>query len=304
MGRPIQKKYFANTNVALDGEGVGGEALSAVALGTAGSGYSQGLTATASAPQIAGGQNATLTVAVNPATGAITGYVVTEGGSGYTSAPTVTLVKPADAVTDATFTTGSADIEVVDATGIYVGMVAASTNITSSQTVDAIDGTTITLSAVPDGAGTDEEVTFSDEGASGVAGARTLSTAARANGIAAYAYIPASGTAGYISGTGGSSRVLGDIIRQSGNNKYVVQTAQGVGVCRLQADGSAANAAGEMDITATDWNGSTYRVTKLHARKAKLKQVTSSTAFLVADETWTKWTFGASTGTVVTISNN
>jgi hypothetical protein len=59
-----------------------------------------------------------------------------------------------------------------------------------------------------------------------------------------------------------------------------------------------------MDITATDWNGSTYRVMKLHARKAKLKQVTSSTAFLVADETWTKWTFSAATGTVVTIANN
>jgi hypothetical protein len=123
------------------------------------------------------------------------------------------------------------------------------------------------------------------------------------NAIAIYAYLPAVSTAGYISGAGGSSRVLGDIVRQSGNNKYVVETAQGVGVVRLQTDGSAANAAGEADITATDWNGSTYRVVKLHAKKARLKQVTSSTAFLIDDLTWAQWTLSAATGTVVTIAN-
>lgn len=244
MGRPIQKKYFANTNVSVTGEGVGGEQVSAVYVATTGSGWSTStaITWTASTPQVPGGQAASGTVNVtwDPAAGDgwASAFNVTNGGSGYTSTSSVTL----------SFSTNPTT------TGTYV------ININPSTTLQ--------------------------------------------NGIAVFAYIPASGSAGYISGAGGSSRVAGDIIRQSGNSKYVVQTAQGIGACRIPADGSAANAAGEMDITATDFNGSTYRVMKLHARKAKLKQVTSSTAFLVNDETWTKWTFSAATGTVVTIANN
>lgn len=244
MGRPIQKKYFANTNVKVTGEGVGGEQISAVYVATTGSGWSTStaITWTASTPQVPGGQAASGTVSVtwNPAAGNgwASAFNVTDGGSGYTSTSSVTLSFSSNPTT----------------TGTYV------VNINPSTTLQ--------------------------------------------NGIAVFAYIPASGTAGYISGAGGSSRVAGDIVRQSGNSKYIVQTAQGVGACRIPADGSAANAAGEMDIAATDGNGSTYRVMKLHARKAKLKQVTSSTAFLIADETWAKWTFSAATGTVVTIANN
>jgi hypothetical protein len=48
-------------------------------------------------------------------------------------------------------------------------------------------------------------------------------------GITVTAYIPASGEAGYISGTGGSSAVSSTINRQVGSNKYVVTNAQGVG---------------------------------------------------------------------------
>lgn len=238
MGRPIQKKYFANTNVSLDGEGVGGESFSAVSVLTTGTLYSTTTSYTwaGSAPQVAGGQAASGTVTIG-SDGRVSSLAISNAGSGYTSTASVTVtVSPATTGTNATF---------------HVA----------------------------------------------------LTSSSRANGIAAYAYIPASGSAGYISGAGGSSRVLGDIVRQSGNKKYVVRTAQGVGVCTLKSS-AAANAEGEMDITATDWNGSTYRVMKLHARKAKLKQVTSSTAFLVADETWTKWTFDAATGTVVTIANN
>tara|TARA_B110000503_G_C7097276_1_gene392201 strand:+ start:102 stop:812 length:711 start_codon:yes stop_codon:yes gene_type:complete len=236
MGRPIKKKYFANTNYALDGEGVGGEQVATVVLSTTSFAVSTLTVAVSfSAPQITGGETATGSAVKTGNT--VTSVTISNAGSGYTSAPTVSF------------------------TG---------TNMDSWQN----------------------------------AATATLTLAARQNGIAAFAFIPVNGTAGYISGTGGSSRVAADIVRQSGNKKYVVQTAQGVGACRLQEDGSAANAAGEMDITATDWNGSTYRVMKLHSNKARLKQVTESTAFLVADESWAKWTFSAATGTVVTIANN
>lgn len=235
MGRPINKKYFANTNVRLDGEGVGGEQVATVVMSTTSFAVST-LTVAVSftAPQITGGQTATGTAVKTGNT--VTSVTVTNAGSGYTSAPTVAF------------------------TG---------TNMDSWEN----------------------------------AATATLTTTARANGLAMYAYIPESGAAGYLSGTGGSSRVLSDVVRQAGNNKYVVQNAQGVGVVRLVADGSEANAVGEADLTATDWNGSTYRVIKLHAKKARLKQVTSSTAFLIADGAWAQWTINAATGTTVTLAS-
>ena len=172
--------------VGAPGEvGVGGE-VELVELGTAGSGYSQGLTATISPPP--SGTNATVDVAVNPSGGAITSYTVTNVGSGYTSAPTVTLIKPSNAVTNATFTTSTANIEVVSATGIYVGMQASSTNITGAQTVINIAGTTITLSTVPNGNGTGESVTFSDEGAGGIPGTVLITATPSTDSGAAYIY--------------------------------------------------------------------------------------------------------------------
>ena len=252
MGRPIKKLFIGNRNTgsaSTDADnGIGGESLASVALGTAGSAYSQGLTATVSAPQLPTGVTATISVAVHSGNGAIQSYTVTEAGSGYTSAPTVTLVPASDAVTDATFTTGSANVAVVSATGISVGMRATSTNITSNQTVLSIDGTTVVLSAVPDGNGTDEEVTFSDEGTSGVAGTRTLTTTTQ-NAIAVSAFV-----------VGGSSAVAGDIQAQKGSKTYRVVTAQGTSECLLV---TGAPAEGQMRITATDSAGGTYYVKKL-----------------------------------------
>ena len=60
---------------------------------------------------------------------------------------------------------------------------------------------------------------------------------------------------------------------------------------------------GTMNIVATDWNGSTYYVKKLTARKAVLVQSTVSTSFLVGDGVATGWTLGSATGTIVTISH-
>lgn len=204
-------------------------------------------------------------------------------GSGYSTSTTVTWTASAPQIPGGEAATGTVTVSGAGIPTAYVVSNGGS-GYTSTSSV------TLTVSPNPTTTGT-------------VVLALNPSTTLQ-NGMEIYAYIPASGSAGYISGAGGSSRVVGEVIRQSGNQKYVVRTAQGVGVCRLTADGSEADAEGEMDIAATDWNGSTYRVMKLHAKKAKLKQVTSSTAFLVSDETWTKWTFGASTGTTVTIANN
>jgi hypothetical protein len=237
MGRPIQKKFFANTNEALDGEGVGGEGFASVAVVTTGTLYSTttNYTWAGSTPQIAGGQAATGTLTIGTDR-RVTAFSVGNAGSGYTSTGSVTVtVSPA--------TTGSAATYAI---GLNVGL--------------------------------------------------------RANGLAVFAYIPASGTAGLVSGSGGTQRLLGDIIRQTGSNKYLVATSEGVGRVKLVYDG-VANAAGEVDLTATDYAGKTYYVMKLNGRKAKLKRY-GSAGHEFADESWVKWNITSPvTGDQVTLAN-
>lgn len=80
---------------------------------------------------------------------------------------------------------------------------------------------------------------------------------------------------------GGSSAVVGDIVKQSSSRAYRVTTAQGTGRCDLVA---AAPAAGEMTMTAVDSVGGTYYVTKLTARRALIIQ---------GDRTGTQFVTGA-----------
>lgn len=233
MGRPIHKKYFAQTNIESTGEGVGGEGVASVTLGGVNNstGYTTGDAVTFSAPQIPGGETATGTVVA--AAGVITSITVTNSGSGYTSAPTVTA---------ATGTIG-----------------------------------TLTLTAV-----------------------LTTGAAARQNSINITAWIPASGAAGYISGAGGSSAVTGDIIKQVGSNKYVVETAQGIGRVTLV---DTVPAAGEARIAAVDSAGETYWVTKLTAHRARLTQNSGGGGSLYATGQTAPWDFVAASGSVVQIAN-
>ena len=247
MGRPLNKKYFGNTNPS----GTGGEGVASVALGTAGTGYSQGLTATVSAPQLPG-TTATLSVGVNPATGAITGYTVVTAGSGYTATPTVTLVKPSDATTTATGANGGFTLTVLSATGIYVGMTATGTGIGVGALVTTIVGTTVTLSVANTADITAGSVTFSDAGVNGVPGTVTL-TNTNAAGISISANIA------------GAGALAGDIIKQVSTRRYLVRTAAGTGICELVA---SAPGAGQMTITAVDSAAGTYYVKKLTARRA------------------------------------
>lgn len=91
MGRPLNKKYFANTNYQDFGTaGVGGESVASVTVVAGDSaGYEAGDTVAFSAPQITGGAAATGTLVLTD--GAVTGVTVTSAGSGYTSAPTLTI---------------------------------------------------------------------------------------------------------------------------------------------------------------------------------------------------------------------
>ncbi len=110
MGRPIHKKYFANTNSPFTNEatggttGVGGEGVASVTIAGEFSGFTLATTTvTFSAPEVSGGVTATGTATI--VDGAVTAIVMTNNGSGYLSAPTVTI---ADSDVGAEVTTGTA----------------------------------------------------------------------------------------------------------------------------------------------------------------------------------------------------
>jgi len=90
MGRPLNKKFFANTNAV----GVGGEGVASVAAVTGLAGMAAGgpftiLAADITAPQITGGAKPVLAfTALSTTTGSVS---VVSAGSGYTAAPTVTV---------------------------------------------------------------------------------------------------------------------------------------------------------------------------------------------------------------------
>jgi hypothetical protein len=93
---------------------------------------------------------------------------------------------------------------------------------------------------------------------------------------------------GYVDG----GREVVDIIRQTNGRSYKIEGADGiVRSAKLVTDGDA-NADGEMDITATDFGGGTYRVAKLSGRKATLVRKGSG-AWEFATGACVPWTFAA-----------
>ena len=104
MGRPLNKKYFANTNYQDFGTaGVGGESVASVTVVAGNSaGYVTGEAVSFSAPQITGGAYPVATIVATA--GAVTSVVITSKGSGYTSAPTATVTTAAGTQTTLTLT--------------------------------------------------------------------------------------------------------------------------------------------------------------------------------------------------------
>jgi hypothetical protein len=301
MGRPINKKYFGNKNAGSastsSDNGIGGEGILAISISNSGTLYSQGITATISAPQIPGGVRALVTPVV-PATGAlagkITGFNISEGGSGYTSA-SVTITTATAVTSASTGTSGVATIYPASTTGIYVGMKVIGANISSSSTyVTGVTNGAVGLTWV--NAGTvNASINFVSVG-SGFAGTVSLQSV-RQNAIDFLAWVPIA-TGGSLN-TGGSA-VLGDIVKQQGTRRYYVKTAQGYGVCSLT---SSTVVRGTMSIIASDWNGNTYWVTRLESRKARLwrKTQNGASAWVYASGDLARWSLNAATGTNKTV---
>lgn len=110
------------------------------------------------------------------------------------------------------------------------------------------------------------------------------------NAVTITAYLPAAGSPGVIEGTGGTSALNSDIVRQSGTRSFVVKNADGVGIVRLAA---ATPSPGTANIIATDYTGATYYVTKIASRKAYLTRKTQngSDPWEFASDVMVPWTF-------------
>lgn len=104
-------------------------------------------------------------------------------------------------------------------------------------------------------------------------------TSQSGNQIQASAYIPAA--------NGGSSAVVGSLVKQVGAKRFQVTTAQGTGICKFV---TSAPGAGEMRLTVTDSAGGTYYVTKINKHRV---QVTRGTGTQFATAASVQWQMGA-----------
>lgn len=197
--------------------------------------------------------------------------VTNAGANGpYSTGTTVTWTASAPQITGGEAASGTATV------GAYTNKITAINVSNAGSGYTSTSSVTITFSPATTGTA-----------ATYVVGPLTTS---RTNALAAYARVP-----------GGTAK-LADIIKQEASHRYLVQTSDGQAQCKLVASNSPAEK--EMYLVATDWNGSTYWVTKLTARRARLKQRSMTGSYLVADGTTTGWTIGSSTGTIVTLANN
>jgi len=136
MGRPLNKKYFGNTNdPQIGGEGVASVTIAAPIAAS----MNTGATAVFSAPQLPGGVTATGTVTIDGA-GDIAAIVMTNAGSGYTAVPTIT-------VTDTVGGGGESTVLTSGAGGVTVALTAVKTN-AITMTGRVVAGSTVALDVV------------------------------------------------------------------------------------------------------------------------------------------------------------
>jgi hypothetical protein len=289
MGRPIKKRFFGNLNSPFtdiptsSNSGVGGEAVSTITVSNSGTNYSAGTVVTIGAPNIAGGVPATISYSRNSA-GSLTVTLLT-GGTGYTSAPSLTVTKAATVAKAAsTGTAGATVIYVTNTNGIAVGMAVSGSNVGTGSVVTTVGTGLVNVSAT--NADTiNTTVTFTDAGAS-FASSTALTAATYENAIAFTSFLLAK--------DGGANAVAGgDIHKQESSRRYLVENSEGIGQVKLVA--TDALAAGEMNIIATDGAGSTYFVRKLTAKKAYLVNRTSTSTAVVSGLV-AQWTTDGSAG--------
>lgn len=149
--------YLLNSSFAF--VSLANDTIHKLTITNPGSNYSAGITLTFSS----GSAAATPTVVA----GKITAVAITNVGSGYTVAPTCTIVKPATQAPTGTGNITEFTIVVSSATGIYVGMGVTGTGVGTAAKVVSVVGTIVTVDVANSGA-ISSTVTFTDNGTTGV----------------------------------------------------------------------------------------------------------------------------------------
>ena len=278
MGRPIKKKFFGSDNVndGLTYSAAGGEGISSFTYTNRGTGYSQGLTATAAVSPV-GGTRAIVVPVVSTANGRVNSVTISEAGTGYTTAPALTFTKPGNVVvTGTTSYPANANVTVSSVTGLYVGMT-ANTGFTAGTVITAIEqygAGVVTMSATNNAAKSAAGITFWDNGVSLNISAVLASVITTANTIQANAWT-----------TNATIGSQADIVSQRSSRRYRVATSLETDVVRLVPTGvngvnsptvaqvisaGGPTAAGQMTLVALDSDNGAYLVGKLESRTALL----------------------------------
>jgi hypothetical protein len=308
MGRPLSKKYFGNKNP----NGIGGESVASVTVGTPGSYSNISTPVSASmtnAPALPGGTGAVLgPVLMSANTASVTGtqtgtyhvgdLLSVSSAYGSYKAYVASLTGTVVATVNFSGTGGSG--------GTWHDSLPTGPSIPTLTTTQGSNGTgaqivvsswsVASIGVVSGGAGyttTTGPVTVTAPGGAvvntpAVAYANMSETALAA--IAAHAYVP-----------GGSSTKLADIVSQRSDFSYIMTTSDGTGRCTLVA--SSSPTAGQAYIKATDANGSTYFVTHLTAHRARLVQWSVNNSFIFPSGYEADWSLATPVGNVVQIEN-
>lgn len=267
MGRPIKRKFIGTT---VGGASLaGGEGISSIAYTNRGTRYSAGITVTSAVSPI-GGIRAVITPVTVFANGAINTATIDTAGTGYTTAPVLTITKPGNVTVTGTndaFWQDGSNLRLSSTTGLFVGMYS---NVAGKSTVYIAtiysDGN-IRGSNTYGNVSSGTPIAFGDTGASGSLTAVLAAAVTTGNTIQANAWTTTSGIG-----------QQADIVAQKGSRRYRVTNATETDVVRLikSTECGAANtaggppAAGLMTITATDSTGGTYWVTKIDSRTATI----------------------------------
>jgi hypothetical protein len=179
--------------------------VTAITLGSGGSGYTSAPTATLSSPQISGGVQAT--AVVNMAGSTVTSAAVATGGSGYTGTPTVTFTAPVGG------TAATGTVQVTDGAVTGITITSGGSGYTTAPTaVITGTGTGATVGAITLSATTVASITVTN-GGTGYTSAPTVTlTGGGGSGAAATAVVT----------TGG--------VKINNENDYLVTYAAGAGV--------------------------------------------------------------------------
>ena len=310
MGRPLNKKYFGNRNVGSGtaGErGLGGNQIDGITLTFLGTNYTSRPTVTFPAPDYAA-------LGAVTATGVVVSEVdsvITPGGTqvGYTVGQLVTVTGSDAVLRVATIGgTGGDDALTFDFvsgsrgtfTTLPTGAQATTSNGVGTGLTVVLGFRAKAVTMTNKGSGYTTPLVTTASAVTGVSAGMTQATSGTVvfgssttvgnneNSIITFSYLPTSAATGLLSGAGGSSTVIGDIVKQRGKITYTVETAQGIGKVKLVSTSTLV--AGQMYIQATDSVGGTYYVSKLFSRTAVLTPGTGSQ--FPTTGTRVLWTFG------------